>query len=104
MAYIFIAVVAIALVAGAVFTIKRNMAIQKNGVEADAVVSRIEENETDNDDGSRDISYTYYVRYQAQDGREVEAKLGSEPPHAVVGSKLRVKYLPEKPKYVILAK
>lgn len=104
MAYVFIAIVAIALVVGAVFTVKRNMAIQKNGIEADAVVSRIEENESSNDDGSRDVTYNYYVRYQAQDGREVEARLGSEPANAFVGSRLRVKYLPEKPKYVILAK
>ena len=36
-----IAIVVIVLVVGAVFSIKRNNAIQKNGVEADAVVSHI---------------------------------------------------------------
>ena len=29
---------------------------------------------------------------------------GNEPPHLFVGSKLRIKYLPGKPKYVIPAK
>jgi len=104
MAYVLIVVVVILLVGSAVFTIKRNMAIQKGGIEADAVVSRIEEHETRNDDGSRTMHYTYYVKYQMQDGKEVEAKLSNEPAFTVVGTKLRIKYLPEKPKYVILAK
>lgn len=104
MTYVLIAVAVIALVVAAVFTIKRNQAIQKNGVEADAVVSRIEENENRDDDGHRDVTYTYYVQYQTQDGKTVEAKLGNEPAHLFVGSKLRIKYLPDKPKYVIPAK
>lgn len=104
MTYVLIAVAVIVLVVAAVFTIKRNQAIQKNGVEADAVVSRIEENENRDDDGHRDVTYTYYVQYQTQDGKTVEAKLGNEPAHLFVGSKLRIKYLPDKPKYVIPAK
>ena len=105
MAYVLIAVVVILLVGSAVFTIKRNMAIQKGGIEADAVVSRIQENEGEPDEhGHRDITYTYYVQYQTQDGKTVEAKLGNEPAHLFVGSKLRIKYLPDKPKYVIPAK
>ena len=103
MTYVLIAVVVIALVAAAVFTIKRNNAIQKNGIEADAVVSRIEDQETEND-GRREVNYIYYVQYQTQDGKTVEAKLGNEPAHLFVGSKLRIKYLPDKPKYVIPAK
>ena len=103
MTYVLIAVVVIALVAAAVFTIKRNNAIQKNGIEADAVVSRIEEQETEND-GRREVNYIYYVQYQTQDGKTVEAKLGNEPAHLFVGSKLRIKYLPDKLKYVIPAK
>ncbi|MBQ9720837.1 MAG: hypothetical protein IJV64_09110 [Oscillospiraceae bacterium] len=103
MTYVLIAVVVIALVVAAVFTIKRNNAIQKNGIEADAVVSRIEDQETEND-GRREVNYIYYVQYQTQDGKTVEAKLGNEPAHLFVGSKLRIKYLPDKPKYVIPAK
>ena len=103
MTYVFIAVVVIALAVAAVFTIKRNNAIQKNGIEADAVVSRIEDQETEND-GHREVKYIYYVQYQTQDGKTVEAKLGNEPAHLFVGSKLRIKYLPDKPKYVIPAK
>ena len=36
--------------------------------------------------------------------RRTARKLGNEPAHLFVGSKLRIKYLPDKPKYVIPAK
>ena len=104
MTYVLIAVAVIVLVVAAVFTIKRNQAIQKNVIEVDAVVSRREDNENRDDDGHVEVTYTYYVQYQTQDGKTVEAKLGNEPAHLFVGSKLRIKYLPDKPKYVIPAK
>ena len=104
MTYLLIAVVVLVLAVGAVYTFKRNNAIQKDGVEADAVVSRVDEHENVNDDGHRDVTYTYYVTYQTQDGQEIEAKLGNEPPNLFRGAWLRIKYLPDKPKYVIPAK
>lgn len=103
MPYVFIAFVVILLAFGAVFAIKRNNGIQQNGIEADAVVSRVEEKEDTDGEGNRNVAYEYYVEYQTQDGKSVEAKLGNAPEHAVVGSWLRIKYLPEKPKYVIPA-
>ena len=102
--YVIIAVVAVAAVIAIIFTVKRYMAIKKNGVEADAVVSRIKEVETRNDDGSYDTSYTYYVKFTTQDGQVVEAKLGGAPRFTREGDQLRIKYLPEKPKNVILVK
>ena len=104
MTYVFIALIVVALIVSFVLTAKKHNAIQKGGIEADAEVSRIEESENTDNDGIRDISYTYYVKYQTQDGKIVEAKLGNAPAHLYVGSTLRVKYLPEKPKYVIPAK
>ena len=102
--YIIIAVVAVAAVIVIIFTVKRYTAIKKNGVEADAVVSRIKEVETQNDDGSYDTSYTYYVKFTTQDGQVVEAKLGGAPRFTREGDQLRIKYLPEKPKNIILVK
>lgn len=102
--YVAIAVIVIVVIVAAVFTIKRNNAIQKDGIEADAVVSRIAENENRDDDGHVDYTYTYYVKYQTQDGQTVEAKLGNAPARIAEGSRLRIKYLPDKPKYVIPAK
>ena len=102
--YVAVGIFAIAAVIGIVYVVKRNNAIKKNGVEVDAVVSRIKETETANDDGSFDTTYTYYVKFRNQDGQTVEAKLGNAPGFTREGDRLRVKYLPEKPKYAILVK
>lgn len=104
MFYVILAIVAVAAVIGIVYVIKRNSAIKKNGIEADAVVSRIKEVETTNDSGNYEVNYTYYVTYQTQDGNTVEAKLSGAPAFTREGDKLRIKYLPEKPKFVILVK
>ena len=104
MTYVLIAVAVIVLASGAVVTTVRNRAIQKNGVEADAVVSRVKNEETQDADGHVTITYTYFVEYRTQTGEIVEARLGSEPPHLYAGSTLRIKYLPGKPGYVIPAR
>ena len=50
-AYIFGAVIAVAIVAGIIYSIALARKIQKNGVEADAVLTRVETHTTtDNDD------------------------------------------------------
>ena len=102
--YVAVAVVVIAIIVGIVFSVRRNMAIKKNGIEADAVVSRIKETESTDGDGNIDTTYTYYVRFQTQDGNFVEAKLGNAPRFTREGESVRIKYLPEKPNYVILVK
>ena len=85
-----------------VFNIIRSNKIRKNGVEADAVISRIEEQESVDADGSLDVTYTYYVSYRTQDGQIIEAKLNHAPGRTRVGEQVHIKYLPEKPKYAIL--
>ena len=67
--YVIGGIIVAAIIIAIVFAVKRNNNIKKNGIETDAVVSRIKENETRNDDGSTDYSYTYYVKFTAQDGR-----------------------------------
>ena len=74
-----IAIVAVAAIVGIVFAFKRNSAIKKNGIEADAVVSRIKEEEIERENGFYDVNYVYYVKYQTQDGNTVEAKLNGAP-------------------------
>ena len=102
--YVLIGVVVVVIVTVFVFTIVRNNAIKKNGIETDAVVSRIDEDTSTDSDGSISTSYTYYVNYQMEDGTVVEAKLGKVPFNTRQGQQLRIKYLPEKPKYVIAVK
>ena len=102
--YIGIAIVVIAVIVGIVFNYKRSKAINENGIETDAVVSRIKENEGEDTDGNRTVEYVYYVRYTNEAGESVEAKLGNPPRFLMKGTTLRVKYLPEKPKYVLMVK
>lgn len=98
------AVFVVAIIVAVAFTMKRNSELKKNGIEADAVVSKIKENETTDSDGNTDFTYTFYVTYQLQDGTMAEAKLGNADHHGLrVGDRLRIKYLPSKPKYVILS-
>ena len=115
MLYIAVAVIVIviAIVIGIVFTAKRNNAINQNGIEADAVVSRVKENEQTNEEGIvTNVTYTYYVTYRTMGGQTVEAKLASGKSFdnrigkswdsdLREGSNVRIKYLPEKPNYVI---
>lgn len=104
MVWVIAAVVAVVVIAGFVFNYKRSKAINERGVEADAVVSRIKEIEGEDASGNREVSYEYFVKYQNEAGETVEAKLGNPPRFLMEGSPLRVKYLPEKPKYVLAVK
>ena len=101
MTYIIIGVVVIVIVGGIIFTIVRTNAIKKNGIEANAVVSRIKEQENTDSEGFTDTTYIYYVTFTTQDGQSVEAKLGNPPSKIKVGDSLTIKYLPNKPKLVV---
>ena len=98
--YIFIGVAVVVVAIVAVYTILRNKKINENGIEVDAVISRIDTDTQTDSDGSVSTNETYYVDYQNAEGEIVTAKLGNPPFGAVVGTAMRVKYLPEKPKYV----
>ena len=102
--YIIIGVVVIVIVGGIIFTIVRTNALKKNGIEANAVVSRIKEQENTDSEGFTDTTYIYYVTFTTQDGQSVEAKLGNPPSKIKVGDSLTIKYLPNKPKLVIAVK
>ena len=73
---------------------------KKNGIETDATITAIE------DEGlSTEASYNYYVRY-IMNGQAVEAKLSNQGfgKGLKVGTQIRIKYLPEKPKTVVWVK
>ena len=99
--YVIFGVVVVGIVGGIIFTIMRTNAIKKNGIEANAVVSRIKEQESTDSDGFTDTTYIYYVTFTTQDGQSVEAKLGNPPSKIKVGDSLTIKYLPNKPKLVV---
>ena len=102
--YVIFGVVVVGIVGGIIFTIMRTNAIKKNGIEANAVVSRIKEQENTDSEGFTDTTYIYYVTFTTQDGQSVEAKLGNPPSKIKVGDSLTIKYLPNKPKLVIAVK
>ena len=106
----FFPIIVIVLMAAAAIYIFYNIwYTKKNGTEAEAVITRIEE-ETSYDSDGASTSYDYYVLYTRMDGgasgQEVEAKLtnpgfgrGLE-----VGKRIKIKYLPEKPTLVVWVK
>ena len=88
--------IAVVLVIIAVYCVLRNRKIDENGIEADAVISRIDTNY----DSEGSPSEVYFVDYVNAEGNTVTAKLGNPPMNAFQGMTMRIKYLPEKPKYV----
>ena len=113
MLYAVIAVIVAVIAAGVIWTAKRNSEIKQNGIETNAVVTRIKETASTDDEGYVSYSYTFYVTYRTQAGQTVEAQLASGKSFDVrigkkvwdrdlhEGSNVRIKYLPDKPDYVI---
>ena len=102
--YILFGAVAALIIGFVIYTVIRNGKIRKNGVEADAVVSRIEEEQTVSSEDVVDYTYTHYVTYLNPQGETVEAKLDHAPGRIRVGDTVRIKYLPEKPHFAVLVK
>ena len=84
-------VVFLAVIAGIILVSRRiKNEIIKNGIEADAVVSRI------TDDGSQgDIDINVYVRYRTENGEEIEGILSNPRAGLEEGQPVRIKYHPK---------
>ena len=102
--YLIFGAVAALIIGFVIYTVIRNRKIRKNGVEADAIVSRIEENWTTSSEGGADYTDIYCVTFLDQNGQTVEARLNSQPGHTRVGDSVRIKYLPEKPHFAVIVK
>ena len=96
--YLFYALLAV----GVVLILLRRSRIKRLGTETDAVVSRIEREESRNDDGSTHTSVYYYVSYLDDELRNVEAVLMTPPKGLEMGTRLRIRYLPDKPKFAVV--
>ena len=81
------------------FMLKREKNIEKNGIEVDAVVTKVTDS-YDND--SRIRIYTSYVKYIGDDNNEHESKIINISTNYSYGKKLKVKFLPGKYKYCIV--
>ena len=84
--------VGFAVICAVIYLLSRRMKkqIEENGIETDAVISRIEEV------GAADeIDLRYYARYRTEDGKEVEGLLSNPRSDLVIGQQVRLKYHPK---------
>ena len=75
--------------------------VKRNGIEAEAYVSRIEEHETIDSDGMPMRTDDVYVVYRTQEGRQVEASLSNQGRRIDVGDRILIKYLPGREEYAV---
>lgn len=76
--------------------------VRMMGIEADAVVTRMEKHETIDSDGLPNEYFDAYVRFQAQDGRTVNACLANSDGFLNVGDLVKIRYIPGKEDYPVL--
>lgn len=100
----FAIIILVLVAAAAVYVVCRIMNIKKNGIETQAVVTRIEENVQSDSDGIS-VSYDYYVRYTTADGQTQEALI-TNPGFKKLerGEQITIKYLPQKPNAAVWIK
>lgn len=97
MAFIIFIIVVIVLIAYASI---RNNKIKNEGIRANAVISRIEKDESVDDDS---VTYHYYVSYEDESGNSQEAMiLNNLNNNYNIGQTLTVKYLPDKKNQVVI--
>ena len=91
---------------GIAFAFYRNHIIKSQGIEADAFITRVEERDSTDSDGSTSTTYNYYVRYTDQGGVQREALLTNTytQRNLVPGDRLKIKYLPGKEKYAVMVR
>ena len=102
MNWLIFAVFVAVIIGGVVYSIIHMNKVKKEGIEADAFVSRIDVEESTDSDGMTSTTGKYFVRYTGQDGKQIEARLANPRKGLVMGDRIKVKYLPEKPKYAVM--
>jgi len=92
------------VVGGFLYSFYRNHQIKSQGIEADGFITRVEENETSDADGTSSITYDYYVRYTDQGGARREALLTNTDTkrQLVPGDRVKNKDLPGKENCAVL--
>ena len=84
------AVFLIIIVVGILVSRKMKKGINENGIETDAVVSRVLE------DMLQDLSdFTVFVKYRTEDGEEVEGVISNPRSDLEEGQQVRIKYHPK---------
>ena len=81
---------------------RKNKKIKDEGMETEAVVSRVDEHINVMADGMTTVEVKYYVKYRNNFGEEIEAELGNPERGLKEGALIIIKYLPNKEKYVVM--
>ncbi len=80
--------------------------VKEEGIEADAVVSRVELHEwssLDHEFGHDSVTEEYYITYRNLEGQNVEAMLTNPGDYKFqVGDRMKIKYLPDRQEYPVL--
>ena len=103
-----IVIILAAFAIGGIWAFVVSKKVKKQGVEADAVISRIEPHEWNGGTGDiwahDSVTEDYYITYTNQEGQNVEAMLSNPGDHAFkIGDKIKIKYLPKRQDYPVLA-
>ena len=80
----------------------RNEEIKSNGISTEAFVSSIEDHDSVRTDGSIDREKRYVVRFKDQSGNTVTSTLRNPRGKLVIGSRIRISYMPGKTKTVLM--
>ena len=91
---------------GGVWALVVSKKVKEDGIETDAVVSRIELQEWNGWSGgvwAENLTEVYYITYTNQKGQSVEAMLSNPGKHTFKeGDRIRIKYLPDRQEYPVL--
>ena len=99
---LFSGLILLLFVIGAIRELTADHRLDKKGIEAAAEVSRIRTEEITDYDGSVFVLRTYYVSYPNSRGETVVAPIPNPKPNLEVGSRVKIKYLPNRQKRPIL--
>ena len=75
--------------------------IIKDGIQVEAVLQRVEVDESRDTEGNTSSTYTFWVTYTNDSGQKVEAELLNGERTMQIGEHLSVKYLPNRPDLVM---
>lgn len=95
-------IIVIAIIVILILNAKQVKKVKQEGIEADAFVSRVDEDEYTDSDGMTTTTKKYIVRYTTRDGKQIETQLANPRKGLVMGDRIKVKYMAENPKYAVM--
>lgn len=103
---VFIVILA-AFAIGGIWAFVFSKKVKKEGIETDAVISRVERREWSGGTGDLwagdSFTYDYYIVYTNQVGQTVEALLSNPGDHTFeIGDRMKIRYIPDRQEYPVL--